>query len=274
VKLQTICYTTTTVQGREKTVNAYCRSLDLAMLAVRLRFSLFDNDNYDGKGRRAGQEAPYEFADNRLLRGFGSGLLVTEEGHILTNHHVVKGAREIKVRTSTATLDASLLASDEENDLALLKIDGKYQPVVFADYTSARLGQTVFTVGFPMPDLQGFNPKVTKGVISGLSGLQDDETMYQIDASVQPGNSGGPLADDQGMVVGVVVARLNDAVLLKETGNIAQNVNYAIKKRIAMSFLDGIKGVDQLITTQQVKGRSFEDAVETVQKATVLIITY
>jgi serine protease Do len=244
------------------------------MLAVRLRFSLFDNDNYDGKGRRAGQEAPYEFADNRLLRGFGSGLLVTEEGHILTNHHVVKGAREIKVRTSTATLDASLLASDEENDLALLKIDGKYQPVVFADYTSARLGQTVFTVGFPMPDLQGFNPKVTKGVISGLSGLQDDETMYQIDASVQPGNSGGPLADDQGMVVGVVVARLNDAVLLKETGNIAQNVNYAIKKRIAMSFLDGIKGVDQLITTQQVKGRSFEDAVETVQKATVLIITY
>ncbi len=100
----------------------------------------------------------------------------------------------------------------------------------------ANLGATIFTIGFPRPSLQGFSPKVTKGVISGLNGIKDDISQYQIDAAVQPGNSGGPLADENGNIVGVIVGKLNDSYLIKNHGSIAQNVNYAIKKHMYMHY--------------------------------------
>ena len=209
------------------------------------------------------------------LKGFGSGFLISKDGFLLTNHHVVKGAREIKVKTEKAIFPARLVAQDSDNDVALLKIEGEFVPLAFAADKIVRLGQTVFTCGFPMPELQGFSPKVTRGVISSLKGIEDDVRTYQIDAAVQPGNSGGPLADESGNVVGIIVARLNDGFVLHATGSLAQNVNYAIKKSYAVAFIDTqTEAPIQLQPASESKAISFEAAVERVRRATVLVVVY
>jgi S1-C subfamily serine protease len=225
------------------------------------------------QGRRVGGDRDPTTGSG--LKGFGSGFLISKDGYLLTNHHVVKGARQIKVKTEKALLPARLVAQDSDNDVALLKVEGEFTPVTFAADKIARLGQTVFTVGFPMPELQGFAPKVTKGVISSLKGIEDDVRTYQIDAAVQPGNSGGPLADESGNIVGVIAARLNDGFVLQATGGIAQNVNYAVKKSYAVAFLDTQPDAGkQVQTASESKVGAFEEAVEKVRKATVLVIVY
>ncbi|MEI8140855.1 MAG: trypsin-like peptidase domain-containing protein [bacterium] len=208
-------------------------------------------------------------------RGFGSGFIITTSGYVLSSCHVTEGAKAIKVRTAKQTFDARLIESDPDNDLVLLKIEGNFTPATFAKEPTAQLGQTVFAVGFPLPDLQGFSPKVTKGVISSLRGIQDDVRMYQIDAAVQPGNSGGPLADENGNIAGVIVARLNDAFVVQNTGSIAQNVNYAVKKSYSMAFIENNQEASkQTQVAGETKRLPFEEAVEKVRKSTVLVVVY
>ena len=207
--------------------------------------------------------------------GFGSGFFITDDGYLLTNHHVVEKARAVRVQIGEEILEAVVVETDPDTDLAILKVEGSFTPAAFASGNHARLGQTVFTVGFPIPELQGVSPKVTKGVISSLRGLQDDSQSYQIDAAVQPGNSGGPLADEFGAVVGVVVARLGDQVVMEATGAIPQNVNYAIKKAYVLAFLQGHPDVMARIQTAvDDPSVSFEQAVERIQAASAMILIY
>lgn len=204
---------------------------------------------------------------------FGTGFIISEDGYLITNNHVVKNAKLIKVKTETDTYEATLIGTDEDNDLALLKIAGKFTPVVISEINSASLGETVFTVGFPMPSIQGFAPKVTKGVISSLKGIRDDMKHYQIDASVQPGNSGGPLSDQYGDLIGIIVARINDEFVIRNTGSIAQNVNYAIKKSYLIGFLKAYPEVaNKVLIGKNDKSITFEKAVEKVKNSSVLII--
>ncbi len=256
-------YQYVTVLGSSATVERYATSSKMALDIVLGREGTNAHRNENPQG------------GDSSLKGFGSGFIISDDGYILTNHHVVKGAREIKVKTESELLTARVVAEDSANDLALIKIDGNFSPVSFSTEIVARLGQTVFTVGFPMPELQGFSPKVTKGVISSLKGVADDVRAYQIDAAVQPGNSGGPLADENGNIVGIVVARLNDGYVLNATGSIAQNVNYAIKKSYAQNLLLGLsETVDVVQSEKGKKVVSFEEAVERVRKATVLVVVY
>jgi S1-C subfamily serine protease len=179
----------------------------------------------------------------------------------------------VKINAASDLLPAKLIGSDPDNDLALLKISGQTVAAYFSSAPTAKLGQTIFTVGFPMPDLQGFAPKVTKGVISSLKGMNDDVRRYQIDATVQPGNSGGPLADEYGNILGVIVARLNDAVVIEEKGVVPQNINYAIKVSYIMAFISNVPEVST--KAERAKDNSpipFEDAVEKIRKATVMIV--
>ena len=122
-------------------------------------------------------------------------------------------------------------------------------------------------MGFPMPGLQGFSPKVTKGIISGTSGFKGDVREYQIDATIQPGNSGGPLFDAVGNVVGVLVASLKNG----------QAVNYAIKKSYVMAFLDSIAecsaGLEESDDSSAVK-LQLSDVISRVQNSCVLILNY
>ena len=169
-------------------------------------------------------------------------------------------------------MPASLAAKDAANDLALLKIDGTHACLPLGDSSAALLGQTVFTVGFPKPELQGLSPKLTKGEISSLAGAQDDPRMFQVSVPLQPGNSGGCLVDETGNVVGLIEATLSTVETAKGSGDLLQNVNYATKINFAKTLLDTVPDAKSGLTPIKTTPAPFTDQVKSVEDATVFII--
>lgn len=262
-------YKYTTVKDIPKTVNAYTTDLDKAIAMVRLNFGLYDTVP-SGETQSAAQEET-----DVTVAGNGTGFFITAEGYILTNHHVVSGAGVIAVITEgQEPRIAEIVSTDEATDLALLKVDGPAVPVTFGSTEPARLGQNVFTIGFPSPDIQGLSPKVTMGVISSLTGLMDDIKSYQIDVAVQPGNSGGPLFCATGEVIGVVFARMNDAAYTQATGVIAQKINYAIKNSHVMTFLQTQPEVYARVPRGTVGAQTQEEAVSRISRSVALIVIF
>lgn len=169
----------------------------------------------------------------------GTGFVVSRQGHILTNHHVVASCPSIRVVMDGMSKEAPLIAIDEENDLALLKLPQPMRNVArFRKGRSIRAGDGIVVVGFPYHRILALEANVTNGVVSALAGLRNDSRFIQISAPVQPGNSGGPVLDSSGHVVGVVESKLNALAMALITGDIPQNVNFAIKDITAKSFLD------------------------------------
>ena len=183
-----------------------------------------------------------EVGNNGLAgaHSIGSGFLVSGDGMVLTNAHVANECQATKVRTPDQVLHpAKVLSRDTHVDLALLKIDGAFSHVAsFRDDRGIRQGDSVMIYGFPLAGLLSDKGNVTLGTVSALAGLGNDSSRLQISAPVQPGNSGGPLVDSSGNVVGVVVAKLNVVSVAQVTGDMAQNVNFAIKENVARDFLD------------------------------------
>ena len=166
---------------------------------------------------------------------------------------------------------ATLVRDDPNNDLALLKINGSFPAIAFSSNRSAKMGQEVFTIGYPNPSLQGISAKFTKGTINSLTGFQNDIRLYQISIPVQPGNSGGALLDENGNVLGVIVAMLDAKTTFKITGSFPQNVNYAVKSLYAQAMIDTLPEVSgKLISVSKNKS----DAIENVKKSTVMVICY
>lgn len=164
----------------------------------------------------------------------GTGFVVHRSGKILTNAHVVEGCSEIAVAEG---FRASVTALDSEVDLALLQTDsGEWTSVASFAARPARLNSDVTVMGFPLHGLLG-GLNVTRGSVSAISGLRNDGDMFQITAAVQPGNSGGPVLDDQGSVVGVVQSKLNAVKVAAVIGDIPQSVNFAIRGELAKLFL-------------------------------------
>ena len=206
---------------------------------------------------------------------FGSGFFVTANGYLLTNQHVVNGARKVFVYSGSQRLPAQVVKTDSANDLALLKVTGTFAALPVSSSRRVKLGQTVSTVGFPNPDLQGKSPKLTKGEISSLSGASDDPKYFQISVPVQPGNSGGPLVDEYGNVVGVVTAKLSTKAALNTAGTLPENVNYAVKGTFVMGFLESVPEVAQeMLDPKPRRSREFTDVVSEAEKASVMILIY
>lgn len=204
----------------------------------------------------------------------GTGALVTAQGHVLTAAHVVAGATSIKVATAQGMKSATVLRVDEANDLAVLKIsEGKFKALAVAASRQIKLGQTVATIGFPNVDIQGFSPKVTKGEISSLNGVGDDPRSWQISAPVQPGNSGGPLLDESGNLIGIVVSKLG-LKAAQATGDIPQNVNYAVKSAYALALLEPYLDSNAPVPSIATAKPKFEDMVAKAQDSVVLILVY
>ena len=204
----------------------------------------------------------------------GTGTIVSPQGHILTAAHVVAGAGSVKIQTADGIKTAKVLRVDEANDLAVLQLaEGVFPSLPIAPSRKIRLGQAVATIGFPNINIQGFSPKVTKGEISSLSGIGDDLRSWQISVPVQPGNSGGALLDEAGNVVGVVLSKLGIKAM-KATGDIPQNVNYAVKSAYALALLEPYLGADAPTPSDGAAKQSFEDMVARVQKSVVLILVY
>lgn len=205
-------------------------------------------------------------------KGSGSGAVVSSAGHVVTAAHVIKGATYLEVVTPAGTHPATVLSVDDANDVALLKVDQTFDAHIPVGRSSeVRLGQSVATIGFPNIGIQGHSPKVTQGMISGENGVQNDIRMWQISVPIQPGNSGGPLLDEHGRLVGVVVASLSLRAI-QITGSVPQNVNYAIKG----AYLEPLLNFHKVTVAQapSVTPGSFQDMVATAQKASVLVLVY
>jgi S1-C subfamily serine protease len=168
----------------------------------------------------------------------GTGFVVAA-GRVMTNHHVVEGCQTLRVRRADGQmLDARTLRSEREVDLAVLEVAGDPgPPLTFRSSPHVRRGEGVVTYGFPLSDILSGGPTLTTGEISALAGMGDNQRQFQISAPVQPGNSGGPLLDMAGHVVGVVVSKLNAQRVAQRIGDIPQNVNFAVKGEEAMLFL-------------------------------------
>jgi len=163
----------------------------------------------------------------------GTGLLVSNDGFVLTSRHVVEECEGITIHDRGPAIIKEV---DQTNDLALLKMKGRTIPATFRS-TSPDLGDAVYVLGFPYSGVLGSGVNFTGGLISSLSGIGNDSRYLQFTAPVQPGNSGGPLVDVNGLIVGVVSARLDDIEVLRASGSLPQNVNFAIRGHLATDFL-------------------------------------
>ncbi len=175
-------------------------------------------------------------SSNRLdSESSGSGVIVSSNGHILTNNHVIRECDEILVGPSS--VPARVVGQDDFNDLALLVVENSSNvPNVNFRSESLNIGENVIAVGFPLKGVLG-GITVTAGEVSAESGIEGDSRYVQISAPVQSGNSGGPLLDKTGQMVGLVTATLNPAAMAQLTGNLPQNVNFAIRNHVITQFL-------------------------------------
>jgi S1-C subfamily serine protease len=175
-----------------------------------------------------------------VRRASGTGIAVSRDGVVLTNYHVTENCKRIAVRDANrAEQEAVVRAKDVRNDLAILRTGHTFRTVAPFRGAAAvpRLGESVIAIGFPLVGLLASEPNVSFGNISATAGLQDDYSKMQISTPVQPGNSGGPLLDQNGTVVGVIQSKLNSIAVAQVTGDIPQNINFAVKGEIAQIFM-------------------------------------
>lgn len=239
------------------------------------RASEFVARKQPGNGVGRGKNSTPEDPSLASRKASGSGFFITEDGYLLTNAHVVDEAERLVVNTRFGAFSASLVKKDSVNDIAVLKVSGGFHALPIIPSRTVKLGDTVFTIGFPNPQLQGTDPKLTDGKISSLAGAQDDARQFQISAAVQPGNSGGALVNSSGNVVGIVAARLSDIAAFKTSGALPQNVNYAIKSSYVLSLLESLPEVaNKLKEPCSARERNFEDVVKEAEDASALVIVY
>lgn len=167
----------------------------------------------------------------------GTGFFINGQGAIVTNAHVVEGCKSIMVRGAGP---AVVQVADFANDLAVLRVSGATaHPYARMDQSKvARLGEEVVVFGYPLSGALASSGNLTTGNISALAGFGNNIGRYQISAPVQPGNSGGPLLDRSGNVLGVIVSKLNAVSVAAAIGDLPQNVNFAVKGAFVKTFLD------------------------------------
>ena len=200
------------------------------------------------------------------LPSTGSGFIVSSDGYIITNYHVVKGAKIITVSgidgNYTVKYDAILKAYDSEKDIALLKIKSNDYAIAYTIAEKEKeVGENIFVLGYPMISLMGSEIKLTDGLISSASGFMNDKLYYQISSPIQPGNSGCPLFDSEGNVIGLVTSKLTNG----------ENVGYALKSKVIIQFLSAhgvskpVSNVTQLQTSLSQKVKKLKPNIITIE---------
>jgi S1-C subfamily serine protease len=188
----------------------------------------------------SGDAASSPAKPSKLTHVSGTGFVVSSGGHILTNNHVIADCVSDPKGNLTGQPASNLrvVSRDETNDLALVQTAGTFKNIAHLRSSAVHSGDSVIAIGYPYHGLLTSDFTVTTGIVSSLSGILNDTRFLQISAPVQPGNSGGPLLDTSGNVVGVVSEKLNAVKFAKVTGDIPENVNFAIKTGAVRDFLD------------------------------------
>ena len=203
----------------------------------------------------------------------GTGFLLTKEGYIITNNHVIENAQNGNIKITGLNEDynkkyeVEIVVVDKQNDLAVLKISDpnfvsfKHIPYTFK-FNTSNIGENCFVLGFPLISSMGMDIKLTNGIISSRTGYEGNVAQYQISAPVQPGNSGGPLFDKDGNIIGVVQAK----------HSLAENAGYAIKASYVRNLIDLLPTPITLPEHNILKGKTLTQQVELASKATCIII--
>ena len=193
----------------------------------------------------------------------GTGFFINPT-NIITNQHVVDSCRNIIIIKNGIKSSAKIKAVDRTNDLAVLTASEHSKTYLkFRSGRSVRIGESIIAMGYPLGSLLGSSVKLTTGNVSSLTGLMNDTTTLQLTAPVQPGNSGGPLLDNTGSVVGVVHAKLAKKYS-------AENVNLAIKANVTTMFLD-VHEIDYTLDTERNK-KEVVDIADNAKKSIIQII--
>lgn len=219
--------------------------------------------------REASQAQP---AKPSPVRRSGTGFVVSASGHVLTNNHVTRDCSVVQLLSSDGqTADGRIIARDDRNDLALIHSSSNRWPTASFRASPIRSGEGVIALGYPLRGLLATDVNVSIGIVSAMAGLLNDTSQLQISAPVQPGNSGGPLLDNLGAVSGVVVAKLDAIAVAKVTGDIPQNISFAIKGEVAQSFLRASGVNPKLAAASSQKVPSTADVVEHGRTFTLLV---
>jgi S1-C subfamily serine protease len=201
-----------------------------------------------------------------------TGFFIDENGYIVTNYHVIDDGStfEVDVTTNgeTKSLSAKVVSVDKQNDLAILKIDSpnfkRLKNLQYSFNTKTQdVGTSVFALGFPLTQIMGKEIKFTDGKISSKSGYQGDITTYQITVPIQSGNSGGPLFDEKGNLVGITSSGLNK--------QIADNANYAIKTSYLKLLIDASNAKINLPQDNSISGKGLTDQIKILSEYVVMI---
>lgn len=184
---------------------------------------------------------------------------ISSKGYLITNYHCVEKAKEVTVKgidgDFTTKYGAIVVASDPSNDLALIKIGNKNvtfaEPVYGLRSSGVAQAEKVYALGFPAASAMGAEVKITEGIISSKSGVAGDISKFQISAAVNPGNSGGPLVDEQGNLIGVIYAK----------STVAESAGYAVKASYLETFLKNIDGFEMPVFTNTIKDKPFTGKV-------------
>jgi S1-C subfamily serine protease len=189
----------------------------------------------------------------------GTCFVIDSKGYLLTNAHVVEGRKEITINgidgDFVTKYGATVVAIDKSCDLALLKVSNKN--VVFKNppYSIRSYGiaqaEKVYALGFPVARAMGEEVKVTEGIISAKTGIGNDVSNYQISAAVNPGNSGGPLIDEKGNLIGVIYAK----------STVAESAGYAIKAGYVETFLKNVEGFQLPVLVNTIKDKQLTDKI-------------
>ena len=209
--------------------------------------------------------------DSSVIKSTGTGFFLSNNGYIITNNHVVEGASNIQVTNVSGDTykkySAKVEVTDKQNDLAIIKItDPSFTSIGVLPYTfkflTADVGEDCFVLGYPLVSTMGTDIKLTNGIISSRTGYNGNVSEYQMSAPVQPGNSGGPLFDKNGNVIGVVCA--------KHAG--AENAGYAVKASYIRNLVELLPQNINYPQTNQLAGKTLPKQVKLASMAVCLII--
>jgi Trypsin-like peptidase domain len=213
-----------------------------------------------------------KIGDSKISRpAQGTCFALNPNGYLITNYHVVENAKEITVKGISGDFSTkygvTVIASDRTNDLALLKITNssvKFNNIPYSiRSTGVQQGEKAYAMGFPNAQVMGQEVKLTEGIISAKSGVEGDISKFQISAAVNPGNSGGPLIDEQGRLIGVVFAKLAAA----------EAAGYAVKSSYLQAFLSNVDGLESPILAGTIKNKPITEMVAEWKKFVFIVET-